>query len=65
MNNINDPQAQNQGCDIDEGQLQNGAQGVALAAYTNEEITDFFVWNDREGIMKKTEDQLQFLEEVN
>ena len=56
MNNINDPMAQNQGGDIDEGQLQNGAQGVALAAYTNEEITDFFVWNDREGIMKKTED---------
>ena len=31
----------------------NGTRGVAFAAYQNEEITDFFHWNDKESIKKK------------
>ena len=40
---------------IEEFQL-NGVRGVAFAAYQNEEITDYYIWNDKEGLNKKQED---------
>ena len=49
---------------VEEFQM-NGVRGVAFAAYQNEEITDYFKWNDKKSVKKKDGDQLNFLDEVN
>lgn len=36
-----------------------------LTAYQNEQITDYFHWNDNEGLGKKSDDQLKFLHEID
>lgn len=53
----NDNPTDQAGGTVEEFQL-NGTRGVAFAAYQNEEITDFFIWNDKEAPDKKNRDQL-------
>ena len=48
-----------------EDHMFNDQNGAALTAYQNEQITDYFHWNDNEGLQKKTQDQLQFLYEID
>ena len=49
---------------VEEFQM-NGVRGVAYAAYQNEEITDFYKWNDLEGLGKKNPEDLELLEEIS
>ncbi|CDW84442.1 UNKNOWN [Stylonychia lemnae] len=49
---------------VEEFQM-NGVRGIAYAAYQNEEITDFYKWNDMEGLNKKHPEDLELLEEIS